>query len=109
MINSDIFLVALLASSTLSGIATEAMKKILSEWNISYKSNTLAGAVAFCVSIGVSVCYILANQVAMTNEYIAYAMILTFMSWLCSMVGYDKVVQTISQLQTNIEEVDTNE
>ena len=76
MIPFEIFLLGALIVSTVTGLVTEALKKILIEHKWNYHANTLAGAVA-----------------------IVQMVVLVFISWLCSMVGYDKVVQAIKQFK----------
>lgn len=99
MISTQIFLLGLLTISTLTGLVTEAVKNILTERGKTYHSNTLAGVVATILSIAVAVGYILLNDIGFNVHSIVYTIALVFLSWLCSMVGYDKVVQTINQFK----------
>jgi hypothetical protein len=100
MINLDVFLVGLLVVSTLTSLVTEAVKKILTEFNVNYFANTLAGIVSAVLSIGVGVGYIAFMGIGFTAQSIVCIIALMFMSWLASMVGYDKVVQIIKQFKT---------
>jgi hypothetical protein len=95
----------MLVTSALAGLATEAVKRILDEHGKTYASNTLAGIVSAVVSTGVGGAYVALNHIAFTPEVGAYWAGLVFMTWLCSMVGYDKVIQTIAQFK-KIEEDD---
>jgi len=104
MINLDVFLVGLFITSTLTSLTTEAFKKIFTEQGVSYKANTLAGFVAVLISAAVGVSYIALNGLDFSSQNIIYLVMNTFMSWLCAMLGYDKVVQTISQFKTNNKE-----
>lgn len=99
MINLQTFLTGLLVTSTLTGLATEAVKKILTEYNKQYQANTLAGIVALVLSLGVGAGYIAVTSVALTAQIVIMLIALVFMSWLCAMVGYDKVIQTITQIK----------
>lgn len=99
MINLQTFLTGLLVTSTLTGLATEAVKKILTEYNKQYQANTLAGIVALVLSIGVGIGYIAVTNAAITAQVVIMLIALVFMSWLCAMVGYDKVIQTITQIK----------
>lgn len=99
MINFEIFLLGLFVVSTLTGLFTEGVKKVLTELKVNYHSNLLAGIVAFVLAAGVGVGYILLAEVGFTTQSIVYLVALAFSSWLCSMVGYDKVVQVISQFK----------
>lgn len=104
MISMEIFLLGLLIVSTLTALATEAVKKVLAEHNKTYRANTLAGLVALIVSIGVGIGYVLIAGIAFTTTIIVCLVALVFMSWLCAMVGYDKVIQAISQFKTTTKE-----
>lgn len=104
MIGFQTFLLGLMITSTLTGLVTEAVKKIMVEHKKTYYANTLAGVASLFVSGGISVGYILINEIGFTTQTIIYCIALLFMSWLCAMVGYDKVIQAISQFKTTREE-----
>ena len=91
MIPFETFLLGALIVSTVTGLVTEALKKILIEHKWNYHANTLAGAVAIVLSAAAGVGY--------TKQTIVQLVVLVFISWLCSMVGYDKVVQAIKQFK----------
>ena len=99
MISLQTFLLGLLVVSTLTGLVTEAVKNILSEYNKTYRSNTLTGIIAAILSIAVSVVYTLLTNIGFTTETIVYIVTLIFMSWLGAMVGYDKIVQAFDQFK----------
>ena len=100
MISLETFLLVLLLTSTLSSLATEAVKKVLSEHNTKYRANTLVGIVALILSSAIGIGYAMLTGITITQQAIVYLVALVFMSWLCAMVGYDKVIQTISQFKT---------
>lgn len=97
--NFEIALMLLLIVATMTGLVTEAVKKVLQEGNVSYKPNLLAGLVAVALSVGVGAAYIVLTETALTARMAVYLIALVFLSWLSAMVGYDKVVQTISQIK----------
>lgn len=101
MISFEIFLMGLLGVSVLTGLVTEAVKIILNEHGVKYKANTLTGFIAFTLSIAVGIGYVYFNAITFTPPIIVSLIALAFMSWLCAMVGYDKVVQAVSQFKTN--------
>lgn len=103
MISMEVFLFGLLITSTLTGLVTEAIKKLLSEHNIMYRANTLAGIAALLLSCAIGAGYIILAGIEFNTQAIICLIAQVFMSWLCAMVGYDKVIQTISQLKTNKE------
>lgn len=100
MINLQTFLMGLLLSSTFTGLATEALKTILTEHNKQYHANTLAGLVALVITSAIGIGYTVAMGISFTAQSVIAILALVFMSWLCAMVGYDKVIQTISQIKT---------
>lgn len=92
MITLDIFLLGLMAISTLTGLVTEAVKKILTEYNVTYRANTIAGIVAAVLSAGIGAGYVVLTGIAFSGQIVVCIVALMFMGWLCSMVGYDKVI-----------------
>lgn len=94
------FLELLLIVSVLTGLVVQAIKKILDEYGRKYHANTLAGIVAVLLSIGIGFGYEILIGGSITDKLAVYLIALIFLSWLCSMVGYDKVIQAISQFKT---------
>lgn len=92
MITIEVFLVGLMIVSTLTGLVTEAIKKIVAERNVEYRPNTIAGIVAAVLSAGIGIGYAVLMKMAFTSQIIVCIVALTFMGWLCAMVGYDKVI-----------------
>lgn len=99
-ITLDVFLMGLLIVSTLTGIVTEAVKAVLDETGKTYHSNILAGIVAVILSIALGIGYGIIMDVVVTDKVIVVLIALILMSWLSAMVGYDKVIQAISQFKT---------
>ena len=104
MISLDIFVFGLLLTSTLTALVTEAIKIILAEHNARYRANTLAGIVALFLSVGVCIAYSNISGIGFNTQIVTCMVAQVFMSWLCAMVGYDKVIQAISQFKTNGED-----
>lgn len=104
VISLEIFVLGLLITSTFTGLATEAVKKVLTEYNVTYRANTLAGVVALVVSAAIGIGYNILSNNTFTSQTIICLIVLVFMSWLCAMVGYDKVIQAISQFKTDKKE-----
>lgn len=94
-----IFLFCLLASSVLTGLATEAVKALLTEWGKNYHANTLAGIIALIIGGGLGGSYVVLAGIVPDARTAIYLVALVFLSWLCAMVGYDKVVQAIAQFR----------
>ena len=93
------FLLGLMIVSTLTALLTEAWKKIFQELGKTYYPNAVAGYSAVGLSIAVGVAYIVLTDSRLNAEMAVYLIALIFLSWLSAMVGYDKVVQAISQFK----------
>lgn len=100
MISYDVFMLGLLVVSTLTGFVTEAIKKILVDCNVTYNANILSGIVSAILSVIVGVCYVLIMSITFTWQIVGYIIVLVVLSWLCAMIGYDKVKQIITQFKT---------
>lgn len=92
MITFDIFLAGLLIVSTVTGLTTEAVKKMLSGTKVTIPPNLLAAITSVVLSVGVSVGYIILSGMSFNASIIICIVALAFAGWLCSMVGYDKVI-----------------
>lgn len=96
---SEVFLLMLLIVSTLTSLFTEGIKKWLAERKKTYHANAIAGYVSIVLSIVVGVAYIILTEATITAQLFVYLIALVLLSWLSAMVGYDKVVQAISQFK----------
>lgn len=96
----DIFLMGLMVISTLTSFVTEAVKTIFTEHNWKYSANTIAGICAFVVALVIGVCYVLFTGTAVTTQIVIMIFALVILSWLCAMVGYDKVIQSLEQFKS---------
>ena len=96
------FLILLSAFSVISGLVTEAIKKLVNDKaNFSY--NILALCVALivgCVGCGL---YYQLNEILFTINNIIYMILMGLASGLVSMVGFDKVQQAIIQITDKTE------
>lgn len=99
MSNFQLFMTGLVVMSAVVGLATEAVKMILAEHNVKYYANTLAGIVALVLSSVAGIAYVVVTGAAFTGSVVVGIVTFVFMSWLCAMVGYDKVLQTIAQFK----------
>ena len=97
MITLDVFLIGLMAVSTLTGLVTEAIKKILAERKVEYRANTIAGIIAAVLSAGIGVGYSVIAGISFTPQTIVYIVALVFFGWLGSMIGYDKVIALLKK------------
>lgn len=89
---------SLLVISILTSLATEGIKAILDSKDRSYSANVVAGAVAVVLSAAYGAGYVIITGTAWNAALIVYLIALVILSWLCAMVGYDKVKQAIEQM-----------
>lgn len=104
MMNFETFLLLLMIVSVLTGLVTEGIKKLLDEAKKPYRSNLLAGVVAVILSIAVDTGYMILTETLMNEKMVVILIALVLLSWLCAMVGYDKVIQAISQFKAHTSE-----
>ena len=104
MMNFETFLLLLMIVSVLTGLVTEGIKKLLDEAKKPYRSNLLAGVVAVILSIAVDTGYMILTETLMNEKMAVILIALVLLSWLCAMVGYDKVIQAISQFEVHTSE-----
>ena len=99
MITLEVFLILLLTVSIFTSLVVEGIKKFVGDrYNAS--SNLLAGIVSIALGCVVGVFYCVLAEVTFNANIIIILIALVFLSWLCAMVGYDKVVQAITQIKT---------
>ena len=97
---APMFLMLLAAFSSISGLITEGIKKLISDKkNLSY--NLLALIVALIVGGVGCVIYYQLTGIPYTTNNIIYIVLMGFASGLSSMVGYDKIKQMIQQFAKN--------
>ncbi len=94
----SIFLILLSVFSLIVGLIVQALKKLLDECGRHYSSNVVACIVAAIVGIcGTAIYYDLAG-IAFTATNIICMILMGLAAAVGSMVGYDKVIQTIKQI-----------
>lgn len=99
---TTMFLILLSAFSVISGLVTEAVKKLANDKaNLSY--NLIALIIALIIgSVGTAVYYQL-NGILFDINNIIYMILMGLASGLVSMIGYDKVKQAILQITNKTE------
>ena len=88
---------ALAIVSALTTLSVQGIKKILDEQGKQYKSNLLAAIVSIVLSVASVIGYVLYNGIAFSVQIMVMAVAFAFLSWLCAMTSYDKVIQLIKQ------------
>lgn len=88
---------ALALVSVLTSLTVEGIKKLLNESGKPYKANLLAAIVAIVLSLACIIAYTLYYSKPFTVQTAVMMVAFSFLSWLASMVGFDKVKQLIEQ------------
>ncbi len=100
MVKPDLFAFALLAVSVLTGLIVQAIKAIVAEHHGEVKKpNTLAGIVAVILAVALSFGFAAYTGAQISTQFVLAVVALSLLSWLCAMLGYDKVIQTLAQLK----------
>lgn len=95
-----VFLTLLMVISVFTGLFTEAVKTVLESIGKKFpSSNVLAGIVAVVLSVLICVGYSVLTGAPLTDTAMVYYVALVLLGWLSAMVGYDKVIQAIAQIQ----------
>lgn len=95
---SSSFLISALAIiSVLTTLTVEAIKKLLGDKK--YSANLLAAIVAVVLTIVVSVCYMIYYSIPVTPQCVVVILAMTFLSFLSSTVGFDKIKQLLEQIK----------
>jgi Ca2+/H+ antiporter len=92
--NGALFLVMFGACSLITGLVTEAEKKLVKD----FSANLLALITGAVVAIAVTVATFIFKDIPYNTINVTYVVILVFASGLGAMLGYDKVMQTIKQI-----------
>lgn len=92
---------ALLAVSLFTNLTVEGIKKLLNGTTAKYSSNILAAVVSALIAIAVSVVYMIMGDISFTVKIGVEIVVLVYLSFLTSTVGYDKIIQAIKQIQSN--------
>lgn len=89
-----LFLSLLTLGSAVSSLMTEALKK-----SLTISTNVIALINAIVVGAGgTSAAYVLLD-VSFSTQNVICIILMTICIWIGSMIGYDKVIQTISQIR----------
>lgn len=99
MMSMEFFLTLLIGVSVFTALVTEAIKKIMDEAGKVYKSNILAGVVSVVLSVLAGTGYMVMAEAQINAKMAVILIALVLLSWLCAMVGYDKVMQAITQIK----------
>lgn len=92
----ELFMFLFTVGSTVSSLLTEAIKKMKVKW---VSANMIALIDAVIVGVGGTLGAYVLLDVTMDGKNMICVALMTICIWVGSMVGYDKVIQTISQVK----------
>lgn len=93
--NVELFMILLFAFSTATSLITEALKKVIpSNWSI----DIVVIIVACIVGGGGMACFYLLNDIVVNSKDIVFSGLMVLANALTAMVGYDKVVEAVKQI-----------
>lgn len=95
---TEVMLVLLAILSALTSLVTEGAKKILKKKEVDYATNVVVWIVAAILGGGVTVVFYLACGIPWTVLNVIYIFVMIVASGLGAMIGYDKVIQTVTQV-----------
>lgn len=95
---------ALLIVSVITNLTVEGIKKLLDRTKVKYSSNVLAAVLSVLIACAVSVIYLIMTDTVFTMEIGVEIVVLMYLGFLISTVGYDKVIQMLKQIQSVKEE-----
>lgn len=95
----EMFIVLLAVFSTFTSLFAQAVKLFLESLKVNYASNLVVlGASVFVGGIGTACAYLFMG-VPWTTANIVCLFLMVLANWLVAMLGYDKVMQAITQLK----------
>ena len=95
----EVFMILLAVFATFTSLFTEAIKRHLDSLKVAYASNILVlCASALVGGLGTLIFYIF-NDYAWTATNIICIFLMVCANWLVAMLGYDKIMQAITQLK----------
>ena len=98
--NIGVFLTMLMIVSVFTSLFTEAVKMVLDGMGKKFpSSNILAGMVAVVLSVLICVAFSTLYNIPFTDKAAVYYAALVLLGWLSAMVGYDKVIQALTQIK----------
>lgn len=95
---TTVFLTLLSLFTAVTGVATEAVKKVLDGVGVKYISNVVAVVIALIVGCAGTAVYYMQTGVEFTALNVVYMVLLGLASGLSAMVGYDKVMQVVKKI-----------
>lgn len=98
MVSLQILMVGLAAVSVLTTLSTQALKKLFRECGGKVHANIMASIVSIVISVALCVAWAIIKDIPFDALYIFCMVAFSFFGWLCALLGYDKIKQSIKQI-----------
>jgi hypothetical protein len=95
----EVFLMLLTLFSTVTSLFTEALKKAFDAAGAVYATNMLVLISAIVVGGGGTFAYYMLNGVELNIQNAICILVMVIADWIGATVGYDKVMQLITQIK----------
>lgn len=95
---TEVMLILLAILSAVTSLVTGGVKKILNKKDVDYATNVVVWIVAAILGGGITALYYLACGIPWTALNVIYIFVMIAASGLGAMLGYDKVIQTVTQV-----------
>lgn len=94
-----LFITILTCASTATGLLTEAIKKAYENAEKKYSANVIALINAIVLGCGGTACSYLLLGIEWTPNNIICLVLMALCVWIGSMIGYDKIIQLVKQIE----------
>ena len=101
----EAFLALMLTCAIVTSLVTEAVKMFLDSVNVKYVSNVVVLIISVVVGGAISTIHCMMNLDLQLNNQIVFTAIVIVANWLVAMLGYDKIIQTITQFKSKADEL----
>ena len=91
--------VLLLMCAVFTSLIVQGLKVLLDDQSIKYSSNVLAAIVSVVLAVAIPTGYVLYSGGCFSLQLVIHIIVLAVLSWLCAMLGYDKVLQALAQIR----------
>jgi hypothetical protein len=82
-----------------TSLITQGIKVLLDDQKVEYSSNVIAAVVSVVLAVAIPIGLTLYSGGCFSLQLVIQIIVLAVLSWLCAMLGYDKVLQALAQIR----------
>jgi hypothetical protein len=82
-----------------TSLITQGIKVLLDDQKVEYSSNVIAAVVSVVLAVAIPIGHTLYSGGCFSLQLFIQIIVLAVLSWLCAMLGYDKVLQALAQIR----------